>query len=619
MAVAELERVASLSERILDEVERAVVGKRDVLELVLLGLPRRRPRAARGLPGPGQDADRALVRAGRRAGVRAHPVHARPDALRRHRLVDLQPARRATSSSGPGPIFANLLLGDEINRAPPKTQAALLEAMQERQVTIEGHTHPLERPFLVIATQNPIEYEGTYPLPEAQLDRFILRIGDRLPGRAPTSGRCSSGGSSARWTRSSSAPSSTARRCSPCSARVEQVHVAGADRATTWSTSSRRRGERARAGRREPARLARAAEALALPRGAPRPRLRHARRREGGRRAGARAPPDAPARALGAARQRRRRRAARRSRRCRRRPPKTSAVELTRTPTPKLGAYAGLAALGLLAALVARPAGAGRARGAVRARRSARGSRCRDARAGGARSSSTGSARSRARIVTLDDADLRAGGPIERLDLRARRCRRASRSRTARTPSRCGFARARSASSSSGFAARAGARTSSATCSCARTTASASSATRAALDVEPPLKVYPARRELRQLLRAARDAGLHRQPGRARERRGDRVRRPRAVRARRPRAADQLACERAARRAVGQRAAPRAEHRRHPLPRHLRGGARENESTLDLAVRAAAALADRYLEQQGPRRPGQLRRRPQLAAAGDRA
>ncbi|MFL6067870.1 MAG: AAA family ATPase, partial [Gaiellaceae bacterium] len=83
-----------------------------------------------------------------------------------------------------GPIFTNLLLGDEINRAPPKTQASLLEAMQERQVTIEGITHPLERPFLVLATQNPIEYEGTYPLPEAQLDRFILRLGVGYPERA---------------------------------------------------------------------------------------------------------------------------------------------------------------------------------------------------------------------------------------------------------------------------------------------------------------------------------------------------------------------------------------------------------------------------------------------------
>jgi MoxR-like ATPase len=83
----------------------------------------------------------------------------------------------------PGPIFTNLLLGDEINRAPPKTQAALLEAMQERQVTIEGTTHPLEPPFIVLATQNPIEYEGTYPLPEAQLDRFLLRLRVGYPER----------------------------------------------------------------------------------------------------------------------------------------------------------------------------------------------------------------------------------------------------------------------------------------------------------------------------------------------------------------------------------------------------------------------------------------------------
>src|SRR5207253_11007311 len=82
-----------------------------------------------------------------------------------------------------GPIFTNLLLGDEINRAPAKTQAALLEAMQERQVTVEGTTHPLSRPFLVLATQNPIEYEGTYPLPEAQLDRFLIRLGIGYPSR----------------------------------------------------------------------------------------------------------------------------------------------------------------------------------------------------------------------------------------------------------------------------------------------------------------------------------------------------------------------------------------------------------------------------------------------------
>ena len=136
----------------------------------------------------------------------------------------------------PGPVFTNLLLADEINRAPPKTQSALLEAMAERQVTIEGETRPLDSPFLVIATQNPIEYEGTYPLPEAQLDRFLMRLADRLPG---TRGRV--GGARA-------AHAADGRRHH---ARA-RVHARGADRdaarasrrctstaasASTWSTS----------------------------------------------------------------------------------------------------------------------------------------------------------------------------------------------------------------------------------------------------------------------------------------------------------------------------------------------------------------------------------------------
>src|SRR5947209_20446002 len=84
-----------------------------------------------------------------------------------------------------GPIFANLVLADEINRTPPKTQAALLEAMEERQVSVEGEAHPLPRPFLVVATQNPIEFEGTYPLPEAQLDRFLSKLRVGYPGPGP--------------------------------------------------------------------------------------------------------------------------------------------------------------------------------------------------------------------------------------------------------------------------------------------------------------------------------------------------------------------------------------------------------------------------------------------------
>ena len=111
----------------------------------------------------------------------------------------------------PGPVFANFLLADEINRAPAKTQAALLEAMQERQVTIEGTTHLLPPPFIVMATQNPIEFEGTYPLPEAQLDRFLVRTGVGYPSREEE-WQVLRAASPARTTRSSSIKSSTARR-----------------------------------------------------------------------------------------------------------------------------------------------------------------------------------------------------------------------------------------------------------------------------------------------------------------------------------------------------------------------------------------------------------------------
>jgi MoxR-like ATPase len=182
MAVSELERVATLSERILDEVERAVVGKREVLELVLMGFLADGHVLLEDYPGL---AKTLLARSfAQVSDLRFSRIQFTPDLM----PSDVTGSSIFNQRSGdfefrPGPIFANLLLGDEINRAPPKTQAALLEAMQERQVTIEGHTNPLERPFLVIATQNPIEYEGTYPLPEAQLDRFILRASIGYPDR----------------------------------------------------------------------------------------------------------------------------------------------------------------------------------------------------------------------------------------------------------------------------------------------------------------------------------------------------------------------------------------------------------------------------------------------------
>ena len=174
--------IASRSDRILDEMDRAVVGKREALELVLLGFLADGHVLIEDFPGLGK----TLI-------ARSFAQVFAMDFGRVQFTPDLMPSDVTGSSvfnqrTGdfefrPGPIFTNLLLGDEINRAPPKTQAALLEAMQERQVTIEGQTTRLELPFLVIATQNPIEYEGTYPLPEAQLDRFILRMGIGYPSR----------------------------------------------------------------------------------------------------------------------------------------------------------------------------------------------------------------------------------------------------------------------------------------------------------------------------------------------------------------------------------------------------------------------------------------------------
>ena len=177
-----VQELAERSELILAEVERAVIGKREALELVLLGLLADGHVLIEDFPGLAK----TLI-------ARAFSQVTSIGFTRIQFTPDLMPSdvtgssifnqRESDFEFRAGPIFTNLLLADEINRAPPKTQAALLEAMQERQVTIEGETRLLQRPFLVLATQNPIEYEGTYPLPEAQLDRFLLRIGVGYPGR----------------------------------------------------------------------------------------------------------------------------------------------------------------------------------------------------------------------------------------------------------------------------------------------------------------------------------------------------------------------------------------------------------------------------------------------------
>jgi MoxR-like ATPase len=158
------------------------VGKRDVLELVLIGFLADGHVLLEDFPGLAKTlAARSFAQA---FSMRFTRIQFTPDLMPSDVTgSSIWNQRDSDFEFRPGPIFTNLLLADEINRAPPKTQAALLEAMQERQVTIEGVTQPLEPPFLVIATQNPIEYEGTYPLPEAQLDRFLLRIGFGYPAR----------------------------------------------------------------------------------------------------------------------------------------------------------------------------------------------------------------------------------------------------------------------------------------------------------------------------------------------------------------------------------------------------------------------------------------------------
>jgi MoxR-like ATPase len=177
-----LAEVGALAGSILDEVERAVVGKRQALELVMLGILSDGHVLIEDFPGLAK----TLI-------ARSFAQVLRLDFKRIQFTPDLMPSdvtgsaifspKTSEFEFRPGPIFANLLLADEINRAPAKTQAALLEAMQERQVTVDGTPHELQPPFTVLATQNPIEFEGTYPLPEAQLDRFLLRLGVGYPTR----------------------------------------------------------------------------------------------------------------------------------------------------------------------------------------------------------------------------------------------------------------------------------------------------------------------------------------------------------------------------------------------------------------------------------------------------
>ncbi|GIJ32987.1 AAA family ATPase [Verrucosispora sp. WMMD703] len=174
--------VGRLARAVLDAVGQVVVGKRDALELVLAGILAGGHVLLEDLPGLGKTLTaRSFAQA---LGLDFRRLQFTPDLLPADVTGSfLYDQRSGDFTFRAGPVFTNLLLADEINRTPPKTQSALLEAMQEKQVSVEGVTYRLDEPFHVLATANPIEYEGTYPLPEAQLDRFLLRVSFGYPAQ----------------------------------------------------------------------------------------------------------------------------------------------------------------------------------------------------------------------------------------------------------------------------------------------------------------------------------------------------------------------------------------------------------------------------------------------------
>jgi MoxR-like ATPase len=174
--------VAGLFEVLVHNVERVIQGKRDQIRLALVCLFAEGHLLIEDVPGVGKTSlAKALARS---IGGTSHRIQFTPDLLPSD-VIGVSVWNRATDQFEfrPGGVFAHVVLADEINRASPKTQSALLEAMEEGQVTVDAHTWALPRPFLVMATQNPVELEGTYPLPEAQLDRFLMRLPMGYPGR----------------------------------------------------------------------------------------------------------------------------------------------------------------------------------------------------------------------------------------------------------------------------------------------------------------------------------------------------------------------------------------------------------------------------------------------------
>ena len=170
-----MERIAEISRRIVENVERVIVGKRTEIELALITLVCQGHLLVEDVPGVGKT---VLAKAfAKSIGCTFRRIQFTPDLLPSDVTgVSVYNQKTGEFSYRPGPIMAQIVLADEINRATPKTQSALLESMEERQITVDGTTYAMPVPFLVMATQNPIEYEGTFPLPEAQLDRFFMRV-----------------------------------------------------------------------------------------------------------------------------------------------------------------------------------------------------------------------------------------------------------------------------------------------------------------------------------------------------------------------------------------------------------------------------------------------------------